>query len=153
VKHDKRCRRSDACRQLGQIDFAQSNRLYDYLPVMLADVNDLIQCEASCLHDTAWNSHSRAVAPFLDDRTHNAFPGPNTIAIIRLIDAGNVLAAMRCRDHLQRRVLSGVNAVAEDGFDKESIPGKVTPDARDIVMDFVQLQERNLTNEYQSHGF
>jgi hypothetical protein len=50
-------------------------------------------------------------------------------------------------------VLSGVNAVAEDGFDKESIPGKVTPDARDIVMDFVQLQERNLTNEYQSHGF
>ena len=78
---------------------------------------------------------------------------PDEVSACRLIDAGNVLAAIGCRDHLQRRVLNGVNAVAEDGFDKESIPGKVTPDARDIVMDFVQLQERNLTNEYQSHGF
>src|SRR5271166_3041804 len=56
--------------------FAQSNRLYDDLPVLLSDINHLIQCEASGLHDTARNSNSRTVAPFLDDRTHNAFPGP-----------------------------------------------------------------------------
>ncbi len=41
--------------------------------VLLPNVDHLIQCEVSGLHDTARDEDSRAVSSFLDDRTHKAF--------------------------------------------------------------------------------
>jgi hypothetical protein len=66
--------RRDARKQVSQNNFARSNRFYDDLATLLEDFNCLIQIKVSGLHDTARNSNSCAIAPFLNNRTHKAFP-------------------------------------------------------------------------------